>query len=165
VARINTSHIFCPRCHNFDSRRWVESTYFPKYASINVIMLEVSRNATKENPHDAGNRSRFNHWKSLVKGNVYRDTSEGHILTRSLVDERQNSDKESWLRVTYGRYWQYYVGHYDRDKYKEEMIAYREGRRRSRPNDRRECKLRNSDWSFLGGRTPHAYLSPPLHET
>ena len=142
MSRKSKRRCLCPRCHKFGfvSGRRVESTYFPKYSSINVIMLEVSRKAMIENPHDASNRSRFNHWKSVVKGNVYRDTSEGHLLTRLSEDERQIPDRKSWFRVTYARYWQYYVTHYDPDKYKEQMIDYKEGRRRSRPNGRREMQ-------------------------
>jgi hypothetical protein len=110
------------------------------------MMLEKYRKAIREDPYDEGNRSRFKDWKSMVKGNVYRDTSEATLPPEN---EKLNPDRESWYRVTYARYWQYYVAHYDPARYKKQMIGYKEGRRRSRPNGRRECKLRNADGTRL----------------
>jgi hypothetical protein len=165
MSRVSKRRCLCPRCHKFSflSRRWVESIYFPKYWSVAVISLEESCKALRENQHDEGNRSRFKRWKSVVKGNVYRDTSEGHLMTSFSEDERHIPDRESWYRVTYGRYWQYYVAHYDPNKYKKQMIDYKDGRRRSRPNGRRECKIRNCDWRRLGLYNQHAHHHPLLH--
>ena len=118
-------------------------------------------------PHNAGNRSRFKRWQSTVRGNVYRDTSDRYILTQASEYEQEIPEEKSWYRVRYGRYWQFYIAHYDPGKYKEQMTDYKEGKRKSRPNGRRECKLRNSDWHFFGLHIPpNAFLPPPpLHET
>jgi hypothetical protein len=120
-------------------------------------MLEDSRKAVRENPHDADNSSRLRRWKSVVKGDVYRGPSEKHLLSRSAEDERQIPEGKPWFRVTYGRYWQYYVAHYDPDKYKEQITNYKAGRRRSRPNGRRECKVRDCDWRRLGLYNQHVH--------
>ena len=147
MPRTSKRRILCPRCHKigFISERWVDSTYFPKYASLSVIMFEESLQALSEKPHDAGNSSRHNYWKSMVRGNAYRDTSEGKP-----PEERQIPYRGSWFRVTYARYSQYYVAHYDSNKYKKQLIDYKLGKRKSRPNGRRECKLRNCDLYPLG---------------
>jgi hypothetical protein len=37
------------------------------------------------------------------------------------------------------------MGHYDKDAYKKQMVNYRNGMRKSRPNGRRWCKVKDSD--------------------
>jgi hypothetical protein len=54
------------------------------------MMLEKYRKAIREDPYDEGNRSRFKDWKSMVKGNVYRDTSEATLPPEN---EKLNPDR------------------------------------------------------------------------
>jgi hypothetical protein len=134
--------ILCPRCgkYGFVSQRWVESTYYPQFESIAVGMKQFWSERYTKNPGDKKAKATYKVWSLKVKGNRYRGE---HLtgLTDSL-NVPHDFDKRSCYRVTYGRYLQYYVAHYDPMKYQNQMEDYKAGRRRSRPNGRRECKLR-----------------------
>ena len=124
----------------FKACKWVESTYYPQFESITVKMMQFWSERYAKYPDDKKAKATYQVWSLKVKGNRYR----GEHLT-GLIDSLNvphDFDKRSCYRVTYGRYLQYYVAHYDPKKYQIQMEDYKAGRRRSRPNGRRECKLR-----------------------
>ena len=93
-------------------------------------------------------------WSSKVRGNRFRGEPKKHLVGSE--HQIQNATEKSWYRVSYGKYYQYYIGHYDPDKYRDQMNDYKAGKRKSRPNGRIECKLRkNRDFSteYRGGKT------------
>lgn len=98
------------------------------------------RKRHKANPNDEKAKATYLVWGRKARGYRYRGE---HLtgLTGSL-NVPQDFDKRSCYRVTYGKYLQYYVAHYDPKKYRKQMEDYKAGRRKSRPNGRRECKLR-----------------------
>jgi hypothetical protein len=134
--------VLCPRCgkYGFISRRWVKSTYYPQYNSIAVTMMQIWSEKHAKNPDDKKAQATYKVWSVKVKGNRYRGEHKTGLINSANVT--QDFDKISCYRITYGKYLQYYVAHYDPEKYEKQMTDYRAGRRKSRPNGRRECKLR-----------------------
>jgi hypothetical protein len=93
-----------------------------------------------ENPDDKNLAAMHQLWSRRVRGNRYRGE---HLI--GLIDSlnvRHDFDKRYCYRVIYGKYFQYYFAHYDPKKYQEQMKDYKAETRMSRPNGRRECKLR-----------------------
>jgi hypothetical protein len=104
------------------------------------MMMQIWSGRYAKNSDDKKAEAMHQVWSLKVKGNRYR----GEHLT-GLTDSLnipQDFDKSSCYRVTYGKYLQYYVAHYDPKKYQKQIKDYKAGRRKSRPNGRRECKLR-----------------------
>lgn len=118
----------------FISGRWVGSSYYPKFASINCIMLKEEEQILSKHPFSEWHKSRVDYFRKKVRGTIYRG--------KSRIEDIPN--KESLYRVTYGKYFCFYIGHYDKQKYKEQMIKYREGKLKSRPNGRKWCKIHTS---------------------
>jgi hypothetical protein len=84
-------------------------------------------------------KKRVAYFKKMVRGSAHRGRSSKHLSQYNEAEE-DTVDKKSLKRVTYGKYFCFYVGHYDKEKYEQQMIKYREGRIKSRPNGRRWCK-------------------------
>ena len=102
--------------------------------------MQIWSERAAKHPGDKKAEATHQVWSRKVKGERYRGE---HItgLTESLnVDP--DFDRSSCYRVTYGKYLQYYFAHYDPKKYQEQMKDYKAERRKSKPNGRRECKLR-----------------------
>jgi hypothetical protein len=76
----------------------------------------------------------------MVRGSVYRGRSRKHLSQYNEAED-DTADKKSLKIVTYGKYFCFYVGHYDKEKYKEQMDKYHQDAIKSRPNGRRRCKL------------------------
>ena len=102
--------------------------------------MQYWREQHRANPGNGKLAAMHQLWSKKVKGNRYRG-EQLTGLTYSL-NVTQDFDKRSCYRVTYGKYLQYYVAHYDPKKYQKQMKDYKARRRKSRPNGRRECKLR-----------------------
>jgi len=59
----------------------------------------------------------------MVRGSVYRGRSRKHLSQYNEAED-DTADKKSLKIVTYGKYFCFYVGHYDKEKYKEQMDKY-----------------------------------------
>jgi hypothetical protein len=76
----------------------------------------------------------------------------------SEYDPNSSADAKSWLQVedkskyykvrSKKKYSRFYVGHYDAEKYLEQMDRYRSGMRKSRPNGRRWCLIPKQTFSI-----------------
>jgi hypothetical protein len=76
---------------------------------------------------------------------VYKDkkTGEEHIVFRQVPKGIAYTPRETWIRVPNKRkHVRFYVGHYDSEKYKEQMKKFKAGEIKSRPNGRRWCLLK-----------------------
>src|SRR5918995_307514 len=106
----------CPKCGRKGTltRRWVRSSYRPKsFSSSN----EIPR---------------------LMKLGEYVDKMREQISgSKYSLDKK---DREAYVIRSKKKYY-YYIGHYDSDVYQKQMISYKNGKRKSRPNGRRWCKL------------------------
>jgi hypothetical protein len=109
--------ILCPRCgeYGFKSKRWIRSSYYPKYVSLYI-----------ECPYP-----RFG---EEVTGSEYIGEAEPYSgVEREPVKEP--------YKVLGRKRIAYYIGHYDSKKYHQQMKDYRAKRRKSRPNGRKWCYL------------------------
>ena len=130
----------CPRCgkRGFRTGRMVGATYYPKYSSL---ICEEVKEKRKELAIDRDNKDLkewLKHFGSRVKGHRYWGTNRS-----SFADKigRHDFKDQGYYRVTAKRkYYYYYFGHYDLEKYQQQMVDYRDGRRKSRPNGRSWCK-------------------------
>jgi hypothetical protein len=107
--------VLCPKCNRqgFVTLRWVRSSYYPKYATIEYNII-------------SGNR----YWgEGIERGGL------------KPADYLKGSNKEDYYKTVSRRYPHYYIGHYDKEKYKQQMIKYRNGKLKSRPNGRKWCHL------------------------
>jgi hypothetical protein len=111
--------VLCPKCgkYGFLTKRWVESSYYPRYVSYTIL----------------------HHLPGKVRGSKYRGPPTKDIVNFPPIEEEL--DRESLYRVTYGRYTNFYVGHYSSEKYYQQMQDYKMNKRKSRPNGRRWCSL------------------------
>jgi hypothetical protein len=136
--RIKDAHrpYLCPRCgkEGFLTVRWVRSSYYPKVASIYVMEVKALEKRLRSDPNNEDLQSRYNSCREHVRGYKYRRMEEINTL-----------DKQSIYRVSSSKRWYTYMGHYDKDVYKKQMANYRNGMRKSRPNGRTWCKLKDSD--------------------
>lgn len=69
--------------------------------------------------------------------------------------ELNEETKKTAYHVRTRKYDRLYVGHYDAEKYKKEMVDYRAGKRKSRPNGRVWHSVRKGDWIK---KQPPAYM-------
>ena len=137
-----TGRVLCPRCGKpgFMSSRRVESTYYPQFGSVAVSNMQCWCDRHAKNPDDENLAAMYQLWSNKIKGNRYR--GEHLIGLTDSLNVPQDFDRGSCYRVIYGKYLQYYFAHYDPKKYQKQMKDYKAGRRKSKPNGRRECKLR-----------------------
>jgi hypothetical protein len=98
------------------------------------------RERHRANPDDEKAEATYLALNRKIRGNTYR--GEHLIGLTDSLNVPQDFDKRSCYRVTYGKYLQYYVAHYDPKKYQRQKRDYKAGRLKSKPNGRRECKLR-----------------------
>ena len=134
--------VLCPKCGKFGflSGRWVSSTYYPKFCSVHDILLEEAEEKFANDPLSEVYKKRVDYLKKRIRGSKYRGRSRKH-LSQYNEAEGDAIDKKSLKRVTYGKYFCFYIGHYDKGKYKQQMIKYRKREVKSRPNGRKWCKL------------------------
>lgn len=137
----------CPRCGQFGfvSQRWVTSSYYPKFGSVAVFMKEGREARLAKDPNNPALLASLELSRSRVVGNKFRGRSKKHLIVVGQDEDGDNEgnedDKKTLYKVTYGKYAPFYIGHYDKEKYKEQMDKYRQGMIKSRPNGRRWCKL------------------------
>jgi hypothetical protein len=131
----------CPKCGQFGfvCKRWVDSSYYPMLDSIPIMMIENREAELAKDPNNIALKASLETFKRKVVGKVFRGEPRKHLSGYN--DSENIQDKKSLYRVTYGRYAYFYIGHYNKEKYKQEMIKYREGKIKSRPNGRKWCKL------------------------
>jgi len=112
--------ILCPKCRRsgFLSKRWVESVYYPRYTSL---CLKWKNNQER------------------LERTEYRGDPPETFGTI-------NTDKSKFVRAIYGKYYYYYIGHYDPEKYQKDLERYKKGELKSKPNGRRWCKLNKDDY-------------------
>lgn len=138
--------VLCSRCGQFGfvSQRWITSSYYPKFVSLPIITIEDYEARLAKDPENLVLRVALESLRSRVTGNKYRGRSKKHLIDKE-IDNKPSSqdiaDKKSLYKVNYGKYAPFYIGHYDKEKYKEQMDRYRQGIIKSRPNGRRWCKL------------------------
>jgi len=101
----------------------IPSNYYPKYGSVKCYFRKNIRGYVRGDDKE------------------YRGRSKKHTSEDEYRETQNIRDKKSLIRVTYGNYPCLYIGHYDKEKYNEQMIRYRQGMIKSRPNGRRWCKL------------------------
>jgi len=132
--------ICCPKCgkRGFLHRRWVKSSYYPKYESEICERLQMAEATVAERPENEKLSTYIRSVRKKVKGFRYRKGVKG-----------QDIDKNSVYRVSSDKYWHYYIGHYDSKKFMEQMNDYRNGKRKSRPNGRKWCKVPMSKYYLL----------------
>jgi hypothetical protein len=144
------SKALCPKCEQFGFFRKMDipSNYYPKFWSVKCTLLEGAINSLSKNPSSKFYKKRVAHFRNIVRGYVkgdskeFRGRSKKHLQDNQYTNKIENiKDKKSLVRVTYGKYPCMYIGHYDKEKYKKEMIRYHQGQIKSRPNGRRWCKL------------------------
>jgi hypothetical protein len=99
-------------------------------------MIKYREEQLKKDPNNLALRASLESFKSRVVGNKFRGKSTKLLIRQD--NETETLDKRSLYKATYGKY---KVGHYDKEKYKEQMNRYRRGIIKSRPNGRRWCKL------------------------
>jgi hypothetical protein len=103
--------------------------------SVKCSRLEEEEQKLAKDPNDENARAYVDYFRKRIRGNRYRGDRKYEVV-----------DKKSVYMVISDRYYHYYIGHYDPDKYREQMIKYRNGERKSRSNGRRWCKLRLSSY-------------------
>jgi hypothetical protein len=103
------------------------------------MMIERREAELAKDPNNLALKLSLERFKRKVAGKLYREEPRKHLVGHD--DSENTQDKKSLYRVTYGKYTYFYIGHYDKQKYKEQMIKYRAGIIKSRPNGRRWCKL------------------------
>jgi hypothetical protein len=132
----------CPRCGKlgFLAWKWVRSSYYPKYASVNVTMLEEELEKLKDNPDDARQLKRVRWFQDRVKGEKYREKTWDKY--RVGYGQPVPLDKKTAYRVKSRKYPHLYVGHHDPVKYKKQKAEFEAGMRKSKPSGRRWCYLR-----------------------
>jgi hypothetical protein len=123
-------NFLCPKCgqYGFLTKRWVQSSYYPKKASVSCIRLEVALAKLEQNPNDVSLKEQVQYWRSQVKGVKYRKDEPKELF-----------DREACYKVFTRKYVKYYVGHYDKERYEEQMKQFKEKKRKSKPNGRRWC--------------------------
>jgi hypothetical protein len=127
--------IRCPECgrRGFLGKRWVRASRFPKYASVICERFKELEQKLAENPTDESLQKYVDTFRQkYVRGNYYRGN-----------ERREFVDWKAVFRVLSDRYYYNYIGHYDPTKYQKQMIDYKNGKRKSRPNGRKWCRLRH----------------------
>lgn len=120
----------CPKCeqYGFLTKRWVRNSYYPKYSSTSCNMLEEALAKLEENPEDISLKKQIEYLRTQVKGYRYR-----------LNVPKKLFDRDACYKVFTRKYIKYYVGHYSKEKYEEQMKQFNEKKRKSKPNGRRWC--------------------------
>jgi hypothetical protein len=90
----------------------------------------------------------------MIKASIDRYKKDNGITGdkyRGEYDSNSSPDAKSWQQIddkseyytvrSRKRYYRFYIGHYDRIKYLEQMNRYRNGIIKSRPNGRRWCLI------------------------
>jgi hypothetical protein len=137
--------VLCPVCgqYGFLSKRWVRSSYYPKYYTSH----EYHRD------------------KSTLRGSRYRGELLKSVYSAVEQENEQEQHKESLKRVTYRKRIHTYVGHYDEAKYKVQMIKFRQGLLKSKPNGRKWCHVQSTvDFYTNAAKAPPGYYHPSLPE-
>ena len=138
--------VICPSCgkKGFLIKRWVESQYYPQFVSLDVQMLEYYQEQVKKNPNNTLLQFRLKIFQEKVKKGIkYRGPIKKFLIK---TEEENTNNKKDWYRVTYNRYFYYYICHYDKETYNKNMERYRKGELKSRPNGRKCHKLKENDY-------------------
>jgi hypothetical protein len=132
--------IICPTCgkRGFSSRKWVRSSYFPSYKSESCNELESVKKRLAQDPQNKYLVTRVESLQERITGTKYNKSIK-----------RENLDKRIHYRVRSVKYFHYYVGHYDPEVYKKQMVDYRNHKRQSRPNGRKWFKVPLSSYHLL----------------
>ena len=145
-----TTTALCPVCGKFGFVRiaWIPSNYYPKFGSVKCTLLRGALGALAGDPTSEKYKEQVAYFRKIVRGYVkgddieYRGRSKKHLLPEDEYRETQNiKDKNSLIRVTYGIYPYLYIGHYDGEKYREQMKRYRNHEIKYMPNGRNWCKI------------------------
>jgi hypothetical protein len=126
------NRVLCPKCdkYGFWTTRKAGKKYYPKYATAVVNTLFLYQNAIKMHPDDPyyqSFKSSIRHIRKTFKGSRYRGDEKKELF-----------DRKACYHQLY-RYEYRYIGHYDPEKYKQQMKDFKSGKRKSRPNGRKWC--------------------------
>jgi hypothetical protein len=134
------ANFLCPKCGQlgFLTKKWVRSSYYPKKASVSCMRFEEMWKKLEQNPKDVYLKKQVEYWRTMVKGNKYRGWEAKELF-----------DREACYKVFTRKYFKYYVGHYDKEKYEKQMKQFKERNRKSKPNGRKWCGPINSIPSSL----------------
>lgn len=118
----------------------MQSSYYPKYASVTCIRLEEELQKLKKNPNDIRQQNYVKYFRTMVSGEKYRQDS----WDKDRMGDTQPKplDKKTAYSVKSRKYEHTFVGHYDSELYAKQKSDYENGTRRSKPNGRRWCYLR-----------------------
>lgn len=140
----------CPKCGREGTltRRWVRSSYRPKRFSWLCDSLESAETHLRAGPNkkdediqlvDQISLTSSNEVPRIMKLGDYVDKMRERISgSKYSLDKK---DRDAYVVRSRKKYYHCYIGHYDSAIYQKQMIAYKEGRRKSRPNGRTWCKL------------------------
>jgi hypothetical protein len=135
----------CPMCGKFGrvKKKWIPSTYYPRHGSAKCDLLERAERALSKDPSSESNKERVARLRKMVKGTVYRGRSKKHVQASDYPEivKAEENRKESWYRVTYGKYPYFYIAHYDKEQYNKDMERYHNREINYRPNGKRWCKV------------------------
>ena len=131
----------CPRCgkDGFLSRRWVRSSYRPKSFTDLFYILDDAKEALAKHPSETKLLSLIEDLTKIL------DNPDKWNFNRM----QEYIMRHPSLRAYYGKYQHYYIGHYNAVRCKKEMYDYNKGKRTSRPNGRKWCKVPSSDYYLL----------------
>ena len=96
-----------------------------------------------ENPSNELAAKSLKSLKTQVSGFKYRKPSKKHLSDKVNVEEQE--DTRSLYRTLSPKYYHFYIGHYDEEKYKEKFKDCKNGKIKWRPNGRKWCKV-PFDW-------------------
>jgi hypothetical protein len=130
--------VTCPRCGSIGylTNRWVRSSYYPYHQSIDIDYFEGARRRLSKEPNDTYSQSIVYELGKRIKGTQYQGEPKKHFI------DYNPQTSSSFYRISSEKYYHWYVGHYSGKKYQEQMRRYKNQGRRSRPNGRKWCSLR-----------------------
>jgi hypothetical protein len=133
----------CPKCgkSGFLSKRWVQSYYYPKYTSTDIITLQEHKKQLQTKiPRNDYDKFLIENSKNVIK-KLERNIKGS--LTGKDAEEMgiPNSDKSKRLAVKSEKYFYTYVGHDGAELYRQQKLDYQSGRRKSKPTGRRWCNF------------------------
>lgn len=143
--------IICPKCNKkgFLTKRWVRgSNYFVLYATAHEFSYTPDTEQKYIRVYEyTGNNFNYNDYFHRYEYACIDKKTGERLVCHIQVDEGSNTRIRKRVievlrprKMTY-----YYIGHYDSNKYKEQMQKYKDGKIKSKPNGRRWCSVKASE--------------------
>ena len=103
---------------------------------MDVFALQRAEKELAKNPNDKRCYAQVVRLRQTVTGTHFRGRNKKGLI---IINEDEGCNDPYKTRS--GKYYYDYFGHYDPEKYKQEMRDYKSGKRKSRPNGRKWCKI------------------------